>query len=68
MNHVFTVWHNGKLITVNNYELIPDNFDFVVEFRPFVPPPPHTEVEHNEIALWEKKFHQLIKKEKSCRH
>lgn len=66
MESHFTVWINGELITVNDYELIPKDFDFIVEFSPSVPPPPHTKQQHQEIHQWELKFQQLLKREKQC--
>jgi hypothetical protein len=66
MESCFTVWVNGELVTVNDYKLIPSDFDFVVEFRPAIPPPPHTEQQHNEIHQWQQRFQLLLEREKQC--
>jgi len=66
MNHVFTVWKSGQLITVNQFDLIPETFDFLVEFRPVIPPEPHSHEQHQEIDHWQIKFAELMKKEQSC--
>lgn len=63
MTHKFVIMVNGKLITYQNYEDIPDNFDHVIEFRPYVASGPHTEHEHEEISMWNEKLQMLIKKE-----
>jgi hypothetical protein len=66
MSHVFTVWSDGQLITVDQYDLIPDIFDFVIEFQPEIPPEPHNEQQHQEIDQWQDKFFELLKRAKSC--
>lgn len=66
MSHIFTVYRNNQLITVSDYHLIPDEFDFLIEFKPEIPPEPHTEAEHREIESWNEKFFSVLKREKSC--
>lgn len=66
MTHRFTVYQQDKLITVNHYDLIPQEFDFLVEFLPEIPPEPHTEAQHQEIDSWNEKFFAVLQREKSC--
>lgn len=66
MAHVFTVWKAGELITVDCVEKIPQDFDFLVEFQPEIPPEPHSQQQHQEIDQWAVIFQQLLNKEKSC--
>jgi len=51
---------NGELHTYDQYELIPDQFDHVIEFQPEIPPGPHTEQQHQEIDSWVPKFNRLM--------
>ena len=56
---------NGELITFDNYEDIPDEFDHVIKFIPDIPPEPHTEDEHAEIEIWNTRLQQLMEKERA---
>ena len=44
-----------------------DVFDYVIRFEPTPPEPPHTEEDHHEIASYNEKLQELVKKEKRCR-
>ena len=55
---------DGKLVTYDRYEDIPETFDHVIKFIPDIPPEPHTEDEHAEMALWNIRFQQLMEKER----
>ena len=61
--HNFEILLNGELKTYHEYDEIPESFDNVISFRPYMPPPPHTEEEHEEIHGWEEKFKQLLRRE-----
>ena len=56
---------NGELVTFDNYEDIPYEFDHVIKFLPDIPEDPHTEDEHKELALWNDKLQQLMEKERA---
>ncbi len=61
---------NGELTTFNNYEDIPDEFEqdefeHVIKFLPDIPEDPHTEDEHEELALWNDRLQQLMEKERA---
>jgi hypothetical protein len=60
MAHRFVVMINGVLHTYDQYEQIPDQFDHVIEFRPEIPPEPHTDEQHKEIELWLPRFRKLM--------
>lgn len=64
MKGVFELLVNGKLETYHSYEDIPEVFDNVIKFLPDIPPPPHSEEQHEEIELWNKRLQELIEKEK----
>ena len=56
---------NGELVTFDNYENIPDEFEHVIRFLPDVISEPHTEDEHEEIAVWNDSLQQLMEKERA---
>ena len=56
---------NGELITFDNYEDIPDEFEHVIRFLPDIISEPHTEDEHDEIAVWNDRLQQLMEKERA---
>jgi hypothetical protein len=56
---------NGELVTFDNYENIPDEFEHVIRFLPDVISEPHTEDEHEEIAVWNDRVQQLMEKERA---
>tara|TARA_R110002167_G_scaffold7948_4_gene37176 strand:- start:828 stop:1022 length:195 start_codon:yes stop_codon:yes gene_type:complete len=59
----FQILLDGELKTYTEYDEIPKSFDNVISFRPYLPPPPHTEEQHTEIHGWEEKFKQLLQRE-----
>ncbi len=56
---------NGELVTFDKYEDIPDEFEHVIKFLPDIPEGPHTEDEHEELALWNDRLQQLMEKERA---
>ena len=56
---------NGELVTYDKYEDIPDKFEHVIKFIPDIPEDPHTEDEHDEIAVWNTRLQQLMEKERA---
>ena len=67
MQGVFVIRDKGMILEFNNYEDIPKSFDNVIRFEPTPPEPPHTEEDHHEIASYNEKLQELVKKEKRCR-
>jgi hypothetical protein len=63
--HKFVIMVNGELNTYTEYEDIPETFDHVIEFSPEVPPPPHTEEQHDEIDKWNFRLQALMEKERA---
>jgi hypothetical protein len=59
--HKFVVMRNGKLETYHEYDLIPRDFDHVIEFRPEIPPGPHTDAQHEEIDSWNHRLQELMR-------
>ena len=63
MTHKFVILKNNKLEVYDKYEDIPESFDNLIEFRPDIPPAPHTHDEHDEIETWNNKLKELMKRE-----
>lgn len=61
--HKFIILIGDKLHTYTKYEDIPETFDNVIEFKPYVPDGPHTHEQHDEIDTWNDKLKELMKRE-----
>jgi hypothetical protein len=60
MAHRFAVMIDHVLCTYDQYEQIPDEFDHLIEFKPEIPPEPHSDVQHKEIEEWLPRFNRLM--------
>ena len=56
---------NGELVTFDEYEDIPEEFEHIIKFIPDVIPEPHTEEEHEEMAQWNTRLQKLMEKERA---
>ena len=56
---------NGELVLYDKYEDIPEEFEHVIRFIPDVPEEPHTEEDHDEMALWNTRLQELMEKERA---
>ena len=61
MAHEFVLLINGELVTVTEWEDIPDKFDHVIKFLPDVP---HEEVDHDGPNIWNDRLQVLMQKER----
>ena len=63
------VFKVGKeLVTITNWDdvvAMGEEFDHVIKFLPDVPPEPHTDEQHAEMALWNTRLHELMEKERA---
>lgn len=66
MAHRFVVMVAGELRTYSEFGDIPQDIEHVIEFAPEVPPPPHTDVEHEELHQWALRFEELMEREYRC--
>ena len=41
------------------------DFDHVIKFIPDVPPPPHTEKQHEEMDQWDGRLQKLMERERA---
>ena len=55
----------GELKTYSNFDEIPQIFDHVIKFVPHVSSEPHTESQHEEIAGWNEKLQELMRRERN---
>ena len=65
MPHRFVVRVAGHLVTYDRFEDIPSVIDHVIEFRPEVPPGPHTHAQHEEIDAWNDRLQELMRRERA---
>ena len=56
---------DGELVTITNWEDVPEKFDHVIRFIPDMPEEPHTEEDHEEMALWNIRLQQLMEIERA---
>lgn len=63
MTDEFVILRNGVLETYNKYEDIPESFDNLIKFLPYIPEGPHTEEQHEIIDSWNDKLKELMKRE-----
>ena len=63
--HEFVLMIKGKLKTYHRYEDIPEDFDHVIKFVPYIPPGPHTHEQHEEIDRWPQRLQVLMEKERA---
>lgn len=59
----FVVLISGELQEYNNVSDIPDSFENLISFEPVYPPEPHTEEQHEEIAMFNSTLQELISRE-----
>lgn len=55
----------GVLRSYQRWEDLPVVFDHVIRFEPDIPPPPHTEADHAEAAMWNARLQQLMEIERA---
>lgn len=60
MPHRFVVKVGAEILEFQRYEDIPQEFDHLLAFQPEIPPPPHTDEQHEEIHSWLAKFKKLM--------
>ena len=53
-----------ELLTYENYNDIPTEFDHVIEFAPDYPDDPHTPEQHQEMSKYNRMLHDLLAREK----
>lgn len=64
MEHKFVIKDQDVLYTFKNFDDIPKVFDHLIEFLPYMPPPPHTDEQHEEIDSWMPRFRNLLERQR----
>ena len=56
------VWRNvdGSLGEADNWSGLPDAMEFLIRFAPTVPEQPHTQEEHDYMATFNGKLHEVL--------
>jgi hypothetical protein len=65
MEGKFIIRMRGEDVTYANYNNIPDQIGAVIEYKPNIPEPPHTDEEHELIHTFQDKLQKLVQRE-SC--
>lgn len=65
MESEFIIMIDGQLQRFTDYADIPDRFDHVIKFAPWIAPGPHTHDEHDELALWNDRLQRLMEIERA---
>ena len=63
MAHYFKILIDGRTKVYQNFEDIPESFEYVITFSPEIPPEPHTEEQHEEIESWGDMLKELMSRE-----
>ena len=66
MKGEYVIKINGELITYTDYDDIPDTFDHVIKFNPDWPEEPHTQEDHDLMAVFNDKLQRLMEIEKNA--
>ena len=51
---------DGRLHTATNWAEIPESLEYLISFKPTWPPPPHTKAEHDYMATFNDKLHEVL--------
>lgn len=64
MKHEFQILLDGQIVTYDDFDAIPMEFDNVISFKPAIPDGPHTHEDHDEISMWNEKLQELMRRER----
>jgi len=65
MKGEYIILQNGELVTYTDYDDIPSTFENVISFNPDWPPPPHTQEDHDIMAVFNDKLQALMERERA---
>ena len=66
MKGEFIIKTGEELITYTDYDDIPNTFDHVIKFNPDWPEPPHTQEDHDIMAVFNDKLQVLMEIERNA--
>jgi hypothetical protein len=62
--HEFVIMIDNEIKIFNNFDDIPQVIDHVIKFLPYIPLPPHTAEQHEEIEKWNDMLKNLMLRER----
>jgi hypothetical protein len=65
LDGVYKVIRKGKLEEYDRFVDIPQEFEYLIAFRPSVPPPPHTDLQHEWLEQLPALFQELVTRQTS---
>ena len=63
MKGEFIIKQGSALVTYDDYDDIPMEFDNIISFKPDAPEPPHSEEDHKEMETYNNANRYRIKKQ-----
>ena len=63
MKGEFVIREGSAIITYEDFDEIPMEFDNLISFKPNAPEPPHSEEDHKEMETYNKKLQELMRRE-----
>ena len=64
MKGEFVIREGSAIITYEDFDEIPMEFDNLISFKPIAPEPPHIEEDHQEMETYNAKLQELMKRER----
>ena len=63
MKGKFVIKIGSAIVTYEDFDDIPIEFDNLISFKPDAPEPPHSEEDHKEMEKYNEKLQQLMRRE-----
>ena len=63
MKGEFVIKIGSAIVTYEDFDDIPMEFDNLISFKPDAPEPPHSEEDHKEMKKYNEKLQELMRRE-----
>ena len=63
MKGEFIIKQGSALVTYDDYDDIPMEFDNIISYKPDAPEPPHSEEDHKKMETYTTKLQELMRRE-----
>ena len=63
MKGKFVIKIGSAIVTYEEFDDIPMEFDNLISFKPDAPEPPHSEEDHKEMETYNEKLQELMRRE-----
>ena len=63
MKGKFVIKIGSAIVTYEEFDDIPMEFDNLISFKPDAPEPPHSEEDHKEMEKYNEKLQELMRRE-----